>query len=219
MKKIKKMGNYAVIAIIVIVLLIQYRGKQRLERLAQLQAVELSTLKDSVLVYQTKNGDLVYKLRAEEVEKRNLKDALGIAGYDIKQLKEQDVKWRKLVGVLKLELESAGQGQANVVDTFRIVELDTIYYQVVDPWTNNYLSLFNTTIENKKMDFSYRYNVDLDIFPTKERNKTIVTVKVNDPNAEIITGSSIIVDHKKRFYERPIVWGIAGLITGGLLIK
>jgi mevalonate kinase len=217
MEKTKKMVKYAIIAVVVLVALYQYRGRQKMERLNQLQAVQLATLQDSVAQYETEAGELYAKLQASEVEKRNVKDALEIAGHDIKKLKELDVRWRRLVSTLKLELESAGQGQASVVDTFRIVEKDTIYFQTVEPWTNSYLTLFDAKIENKQLDFSYRYNVDMDIFQTKERNKTIVTVVVNDTNAKIVTGSSIVVDNRKRFYERPVVWGAAGFLAGILV--
>ena len=86
----------------------------------QLQSVELATLKDSVSIYKTKTGQMVAKITSVEVEKRNLKESLEIAGFNIKELKQQNVKWRKITSALRLELEATGSGETAAVDTFFI---------------------------------------------------------------------------------------------------
>jgi hypothetical protein len=183
--------------------------------------VELSQMKDSVLTYVTKNGQLISKIKSVEVDKSNLKEALEISGIEIKDLKDQNIKWRNLVSVLQLKIESFGEGQSSVVDTFYIVEntTDTIYYQKIGDWTDNYLSLYNARIENKEFKFKYNYDVDLDLFSEKKRNKIIVTANLNNPNASISTANSITLSTRKKWYEKPWIWGIAGVGTGILISK
>ena len=154
-----------------------------------------------------------------EIDKRNLKEALEISGIEIKNLKDQDIKWRNLVSVLQLKIKSLGEGQTTVVDTFYITDTDTIHYQKVNDWTDSYLSLFNARVENKEFSFKYNYNVDLDLFSEKTRNKIIVTANLNNPNATISTAKSITVSTKPKWYEKPWLWGIAGVGTGILISK
>lgn len=183
----------------------------------QLQAVELSTLKDSVSVYQSKTGELTYKLTSVEIEKSNLKRSLEFAGFDIKELKERDIAWRKVTAALRAELAATGHVETTVTDTFRIVEKDTVYFQKVNNWSNNYLSLFNAEIANKKLDFDYRYTTGIDFLTSGTRKETVVSVILSDPNASISTANSITVTHKKKIWERGWVWAVVGL-TGGILI-
>lgn len=212
MEKMKTMTKYAIFAVIVLFVLYQYRGIQRLERLNQLQAVEISHHKDTVAQFRTKTGELYFKLEATEVEKRNLKKALEIAGHDNKKLKEQGIRLRKLISALQFELESVDTGQTVIKDTLLVSETDTVKAGkfTVD---NGYL-LFNGLIKGDSLDWNSRYNIDLDVFQEKERNKTIITLAVSDTTAVIRTGSSIVVEHKKRFYERPVVWGVVAFIAG-----
>jgi len=185
----------------------------------QLQAVELSTLKDSVTVYKAKNGDLTYKLSVVEISHSNLKESLDIAGYDIKKLKADNIKWRKLTDVLKLELKAAGHVETAVHDTFRIENTDTIYYSKVNDWSNNYLSLFNAKVETKKLFFDYSYKTGISIFQEESKKGTIVTVKLTDTNASITTANSITVVPKKTIWQKWWLWTAAGLTTGILIAK
>jgi hypothetical protein len=196
---------------------IQHRKLHKIQDVAQLQAVELSTLQDSVSVYKNKSGELTYKLTSVEIEKGNLKKSLELAGFDIRELRADNIKWRNLNNALKLELQAAGQVVTTVRDTFRIENTDTIYYSKVDNWTNGYLSLFNAKVETKKLFFDYRYKVGLDIFQEPKKNSTLVTVKLTDPNASVTTANSITVTHKKKIWERGWLWAAIGL-TGGILI-
>jgi hypothetical protein len=198
---------------------IQHRRINHLSDTNQLQSVELSVLNDSVFVYQNKAGELTYKLSVVEVEHSNLKESLDKAGFEIKKLKENDINWRKVNAALKLELEAAGHGETTVTDTFRIEKTDTVYFQKVDDWSNNYLSLWNAKIETGKLFFDYRYKTGVSIIPETKRRETIVNVFLTDPNASITTANSITVKHKTRWYEKPWLWGLAGLGTGILISK
>lgn len=214
MTKIRTIIKYSALCMVVLIVIYQYRGQQVLERQRQLQEIQLATLQDSVATYKTRAGELYQKVQSIEIERRNLKEALETSGVDIKRLKEQNIRWRDIVSTLRAELESAGQGTTTVVDTFKVVERDTIYFQTIKPWTNDYLTLYDMEIQNKQLDFSYRYKVELNLITEQKRKSTIVTATINDPYARITTGNSITVVHKKRFWERPIVWGVAGFVAG-----
>lgn len=200
---------------------IQKRKVNNLKEQVQLQAVELAQLKDTVLTYVTKNGQLISKIKSVEVDKRNLKDALEIIGIEKKDLKDQNIKLKNLVSVLQLEIKTFGEGQTNVVDTFYVdkVTTDTIYYQKVNDWTDNYLSLFNAKIENKEFKFKYDYLLDMDLLVDRPKNAVVVTAKINNPNLESLKATSITVSTKRKWWEKPWVWGIAGVGTGILISK
>lgn len=198
---------------------IQHRKINHLNGANQLQAVELSTLKDTVAVYQNKAGELTYKLSVVEVSHGNLKQSLKLAGFEIKQLKDRDINWRKVNAALKLQLAATGSGETTVTDTFRIESIDTVYYQKVNDFTNDYLSLFNAEILNRKLNFDYSYTTGISIIQEPKRKETIVNVFLTDPKASITSANSITVKHKTKWFQKPWLWGIAGLGTGILISK
>ena len=67
--------------------------------------------------------------------------------------------------------------------------------------------------------FDYNYRTKLNIIQTKQRKETLVSVMLSDPNASIITANSITVTNKRKWYEKPWVWGVAGITTGFLIAK
>jgi len=208
-----------ILIVVVVVLVIVMREKiQNLRSDIQLKNVELSTLKDSVTSYKTKSGELYAKISVVEVEKRNLKESLKLMDFNIKDLKEKDVKWRKITNALKLELQSSGSGETLVRDTFYVTKdslvTDTVWYTRVDNWTNNYLSLSNAKIQDKRFTFDYNYNTGINLIVEGSRRKPVVTATLTDPYANITHGSSISVPHKTKWYEKPLLWGAAGLLTG-----
>jgi hypothetical protein len=216
---------YGLIALVFAVLFVAYLFQlwenDKLNDKLQLKNVELSQMKDSVLTYVTKNGQLISKIKSVEVDKRNLKDALEVIGIEKEYLKDQNIKLKNLVSVLQLEIKTFGEGQTNVVDTFYIdkVTTDTIYYQKVNDWTDNYLSLFNAKIEDKEFKFEYNYFLDMDLLVDKPKDAIIVTAKINNPNLESLKATSIMVSTKRKWWEKPWVWGIVGVGTGVLISK
>jgi hypothetical protein len=193
---------------------IQHRKIDRLSDENQLKAIELSTLKDTVAVYRNKAGESTYKLISVEIEKQNLKKSLELAAFDIKDLKDRDIKWRKVTSALRMQLAATGSGETSITDTFRINSIDTVYFQKVSDWTNNYLSIFDTEIVNRKLNFNYQYKTGISIIQEQKRKETVVSVFLTDPNASITTGNSISVKQKKRFYEKPYIWSAVAFFAG-----
>lgn len=188
----------------------------------QLRDVELSTLKDSVEMIEMKNGELVAKIESVEIEKDNLRESLEIAGFDIKELRAQGVKWRKVTNALKLELQAAGSVQTSVTDTFRMsieVPGDTVWYSTFNNWSNDYMSIYNGEIFDKNLKFDYDYKVGIKIIQAPKRKSTLITVKLTDINARITSANSITVKHKTKWYQKWWLWGSAGLVGGVIIAK
>lgn len=217
--KIKLIALGIVLTGLILLIVIQNNKINKLSQANQIQAVELSTLKDSVLIHKSKNNELTFKLASVEIEKSSLKESLDLMGIDRQALKERDIKWRKITAALRAELAASGHGETNVVDTFRIEKTDTIYFQKVNDWTNNYLSLFNAEIVNKKLNFDYTYKTNIDFITTGTRKETVVSVILSDPKAQITTANSITIKNDKKWYERPVIWTVVGIGAGVLITK
>jgi hypothetical protein len=198
---------------------IQHRRINRLQDENQLKAVELSTLKDTVEVYQSKNGELTYKLNVIEVKNSTLKKSLELVGFDIQKLKEKDIAWRKVTAALRMQLTASGSGETTVTDTFRIEKTDTVYFSDVEDWSNNHLTLFNSTIENSKLFFDYQYKTGISIIQESKRKETLVSVMLTDPNASITTANSITIKHPKKLWQKPWLWAVVGFAGGAIITK
>jgi len=216
------MKNKIIWIIILLSLLVGYIFFQKLKidklrEQTQLQSIELSTLQDSVLVHRTKIGQLTSKIDVIEVDKNNLKKSLEVMGFNLKELKEREIKWKKVEIALRSELKAQGTGSTTVIDTMIVEKTDTVFYSMFN-YNDEHIT-FNGNIIDKKLDFNYQYRVGIDFLLEPKRKSTIVNVILDDPNASITTATSIKVTNKKTFFERPIVWGAAGFIGGFLIAK
>jgi hypothetical protein len=220
MKPLKKYWWVILVVAVLIYILILNIKMNKLSDDKQLQAVELSTLKDSVLNVVTRNGQLLSKIQSVEVEKGNLKEALDIAGFDIKELRKDNIKKNDIILAMKAQLEATGTIYTTIHDTFRIVGIDTVYYSTVNDWTDNKLYLYGGTIEKKNLNFkSYNFRLGFDFFVTEEKNKSIVTVKFPDQSVRLTSANSITVVHKKKIWERGGLLGAVGIVIGLLIPK
>lgn len=210
-----------VLSLVVIVLFyLQHRKIRGYKDTSQLQAVELSQLKDTVLTYVTKSGQLITKIKMIEVDKRNLREALELSGHEIKDLKEKEIRYKNLIAVMELKIQAFGEGTANVTDTLIINNTDTVYVQIIRDWTDSRLSLFDMRIQNNEFKFGYIYNIDkMNLFVEEKKDSYVVTATFNQPGLVVTSGSSIVIENKKGFFERPLVWGVVGLGAGILIAK
>lgn len=195
----------------------QYIVAERFRNVSQIQAVELSILNDSVAVYQSKNGDLTYKLTSARIDRENLREALEVAGENIKELKKKDIEWRNITHTLLMRLEAAGSGEINVIDTLIIHHTDTVKFAKFD-WNNAYLYL-DGSIKDDKMNFDYRYQTGIQIVQHAKKKDQVVSVMLTDPNASIISGSSITVNNPRKWWDKWWLHGLVGFTAGVLITK
>lgn len=214
---LKKYGWWALVLLIVMIFAFQKCKINKLEDNLQLKNVELSTLNDSVSVFKDKNKNLTFKIAAVEVDAGNRKKALEEAGFEIKDLKDRNIKWRDLVIALQAEIESAGHGSTVLHDTLIITKTDTIKQSNFN-WNNRYLFLSGNVIE-KKIDFTYKYKTGIDIVNTRQGKDNLVSVYLSDPNAVVLTSNSIVIKRRIYFWEKPWITIPAGIVGGILIMK
>lgn len=216
-KMLKSKWTWIIAGLLILMytIVVQQLRIRNLQDSVQLQAVELSMLNDSVAVLESKNGELTYQLNSVSVDKMNLKESLELAGYEIKELKRREINYKKINSALQLELNVQGSGHATIVDTIHVINgVDTATVRKFK-WTNNYLTL-NGSIDDR-LNFNYLYQSGIKIIQYDKKRQTMVAVILDDPNASITTGNNIVVTRERKWYEKPWVWGVAGL-AGGIFI-
>lgn len=206
-----------VIALLTVLLLIGKCNNNELADKYQIQSVELSTLNDSVKTVVSKNGDLTFKLSSVSVESDNRKEALDAAGFEIKELRAKDIKWRDINFALKAQLQAQGSGQTVLHDTLLISKTDTIK-QANFNWNNKFLFL-SGNIREKELKFDYTYKTSIDLISEKKGKSYIISAYLGDKNASITTANSITIVPKNKWWNRWYVHAGAGLVTGYFIFK
>jgi hypothetical protein len=204
--------------LVALLLLVQSCKIKKLEKANQLQAVEIMTAKDSVKTMVTKNGEMYFDMIAATVDASALKNALAENGLVIKELRARGIAINQIVSTLKAQLAVAGHDTINLRDTIINVVNGTPLPAQSFNWTNTFLSL-SGLINDKRLVMDYIYKTDLTMIQTQKGKSVMVTGYLSDPNARIVTGSSIIVTHKVHWYEKPWIWGVAGMGLGYYLCK
>lgn len=208
--------HWWIVGLIVAALAIYFYQNHKIAKLSdtnQLQAIELSVLNDSVKVFKDKAGDLTFKINSISIERDNLRESLEASGLDLKELKRRDINWRKINSALETELRVAGQFTTVLRDTVYRNSVDTIRASVFD-WNNKHLS-FSGRIVNRDVTGDYSYKMRLNVI----QSANIISIYMDDPKAEIISGNQFTVKPSKKWYTKPLVWGLAGLVGGYFVAK
>lgn len=204
-----------VIAILVGIGWQQHRIK-KLNTESQLQKIQLSMFEDSVSVLRDQNNNLTYKIASVEVTVNNAKSALEQAGFEIKDIKAREVKWRKVNIALEAELEAKGEGTITMHDTITIAG-DTIKRSSFN-YYNRHIS-FSGMVDNGNVDFKYVYRTKISLLSERKGKTTVVSAYLTDPNAAITTAHSITITPVKHWYTNKWLYLGAGIITGFLIAK
>lgn len=218
---LKKWG-IGILGVIMITIFAVDRIKiKSLKESTQLQLVELSALQDTVSIHTSRTKLLTFKVKAVEVESGNRKKALEVLGIENKDLKERNIKLSDINFLLNAKLVAIGTGTTTLMDTVwmqsPIQGGDTVYASNYI-WSNNHLSLKGTIVKNE-MSINYRYQTGMTFVNEKKGKTNIVSAYLVDPNAKVTTANSIVITNKIRWYERPYIWGLAGLASGYILAK
>lgn len=193
---------------------------KRVQILAEVQAVQLMSVQDTVRQLHTKKGELYVQIKSIGVEKSNLEKTIEAMGLKVKDLTAMGIKKDDVIAVLKLQIEAAGTIHTPVHET---VIHDTVpgFYkgvlQTLEPWSNGHLFLTGT-IKDKIFDADYQYKTGMVLVPEQKGKSIVVTAKLDDPKAKILTGQQINVVYKVHWYEKPWVWGAAGFV-GGIIVN
>ncbi len=217
MAQFKKYWYVLVIIVILILLGIQKHKTNRLSDKIQLQSVELSTLNDSVAVYRSKNGELTYRVSSIQVESDSRKKALETANFDIKELKQRNIKLNDVVFALKGQIEALGSGTTILRDTIWKNSIDTIFASKFTV-ANRFLT-FNATIIQKNVEYNYKYKTPIDFVSEKKNNNYVVSAYLGDPYASIVSANSITIVPKKKWGGWKYIHVGIGLGLGYFLFK
>lgn len=214
------LGIFAVLLIAITVLYFQNRA---IQKKYDIQSVELMVSNDSVKQYKTKAGDAYFKFNSVTIEKNALRGSLIADSLEIRSLRAMNVDYRDIVSVLKVKLEAAGKIIAGVHDSIVHDTIPGAVDKIVQTvkWDNKYLFL-NGTIKDKILNAKYLYKVNLLLVPEKVGQSIMVTGRIDDPNAKIITGSQITIAPQTYFYHKWWAYGLtflAGTAGGIYLMK
>jgi hypothetical protein len=183
----------------------------------QIANVQLSALNDSVAQYKSQNGDLTAKIISVTVESDNRKKALEEAGFELKELRARDIKWRDAVFALKAQIQAQGNGQTTLRDTLIISKTDTLKRANFD-WNNRFLFL-SGSITGKDMQFKYAYKTSIDLLSEKKGKSYVVSAYLSDPQATITTANSITIVPEKKWWGWDVLKVGAGFGLGVFIAK
>jgi hypothetical protein len=209
--------NYILVlfGILILIILFLWMKNKSLNKQIDIKNVELMAQTDTVKAYKTKAGDAYFVMKSVVIESNALKASLKADAIELNKLKAENINWRDIVSVQKLQLEAAGHIIANMHDSIihdTIVGKPDINVKIFN-WSNNYL-LLTGIVNNNLFDAHYIYKINQQLITQKKGNSYIVTATIDDPNAKIITGSQIIVTPTKHWWQAPWIWGIAGMAAG-----
>jgi hypothetical protein len=218
---IKNIVLVGFILCLLVITILWYQNKH-LKKESQIKDVLMASQNDTVKAYKTKSGDAYFKWQSVEVERNALKGSLEAMDIDIKKLKAENIHWRDLVSVQKVQIEAMGQIIANTHDS---IVHDTIpghipqIAQVFD-WTSPGKNLtLNGYFLNKVLKANYLYQVGVPLLVEKRGKSFIVTASLSDPNAKITTASQITIVPTQRWWNHWYIYLTAGAVGGFILAK
>jgi hypothetical protein len=194
-----------------------------LKKESTLKDIKLSVLQDTVSVFRSRNGDLTFQLSAVNVQLASitltsayLKNSLEEAGWNVNQLKQRNIEWKKTVDALQAKIDAFGSGTITLHDTIYAGSKET--FKVGD-WSDRFLTL-HPKISGNEMQFTYGYQTGIDFITTRSKKATIVSVYLTDPvdkskgnpNASITSANSL------SFVDKPPWWGWKYIEFGGGLV-
>jgi len=183
----------------------------------QIAQVQLSAFNDSVRVFKSKNGELTAKIVSVVVESDNRKKALDAAGFEIKDLKQRNIKLSDVVFAMEAQILAQGSGQTTLHDTTIVTRTDTIE-QANFSIREKYFQ-FDASIINKDVKYTRSYSTGINFISEQKRKSFIVSAYLEDPEAKITTANSITIVPKKKWWDKWYLQVAAGVGVGYLIFK
>jgi hypothetical protein len=214
------------IVILVLILLSLLGWQQRrlnsLKKSGQLDKVKLSMLQDSVSVLKDKNQNLTFKIQSVEVSESNARKALEASGFEIKDLRAREIKWRDLSYTLQAKIVALGKGTIILRDSITPGRVDLIPVKT-GSWNDDYLSLTPILIADS-LTFTYRYETGIRLLADKHNTVSAYLVnprnpKEPNPYATITTANSITFTPTRHWYTNKWLYLGAGIVGGIWIAK
>jgi hypothetical protein len=215
-----KIKNYVIGFLVVVLLLTISWLEVSKKEFSNLQG-DLKIAQDSTHHYRNKYGQQIAQTKVMEIDNTNLKASLSSLGFKQKDLEEQ-------VGNLKRVLV-AYQGRVGLSGEIQTLTKDSLVYV---PGKES-IVYKDFKFKTKYLDFEgyfkpstdtlfakYNYTSPLIISVSKQSNgffrksSLYARATFEDPAARIDDQKLILVESKKKFYEKWWFWGIIGLGTG-----
>lgn len=193
--------------------------------------------RDSTRHFKDKNNQLVSQVTVMTVTEKDLRKNSDLLGVDNKSLKQQIGKLSNLVLLYKGKQVVKGTGKTIAVNVFNVRQspLDSNSFNKIDSsiigkqvdWTNGFLTLsgfYNPINDSVDINYVYINSIDFKTYygkrPSLFKPKPLLAdVKMSDPNALIYDSWAILIQKPKRkWYQKPFIWGLATGLTGGFLL-
>jgi hypothetical protein len=220
-KKIKLL-----IALLVLILLSLLGWQQlrlnSLQKSGQLDRVKLSMFQDSVSVLKDKNQNLTFKIQSVEVDASSARKALEASGFEIKDLRTREIKWRDLSFTLQAKIVALGKGTIILRDSITPGRVDMIPVKT-GRWQDDYLTLTPILIDDS-LTFTYRYQTGIRLLVDKKNTVSAYLVNPRNPKepnpfASITTANSITFTPERHWYTNKWIYLGAGIVGGIILSK
>ena len=184
----------------------------------QIQAVQIMAINDTAKVYRDKSGETYEILKSEIIQNNALKGSLDALGINARKLTDKNIKLSNLVQLLQGQIEAEGHVSTPLKDTIR-TEPGKINTPVKTfNWSNKYLFLWGD-ISPKSMEADYIYKTGITSTTEQIKKKSIITVFLTDPHARILTGSQIIIEPVKHWWDHWYLYVLAGTAIGVYISK
>lgn len=194
------------------------RNKQDKEAIQEAHDSTFNMLK----VYRSKNNELITQVKTHAYTIQQIRDDNGILGIENDKLRKQIGNLNNLVGFWK--------GKARVVDTFTVMNHDTVVVEngvkssaMYFEYDNHYLKT-NGIVTDKETILSYDYHFDFKLTPYWRskgflKKKELVTdVTFSDPNLKVKEFTGVVVRQpKKQVTQTNGFWAGVGALLAFIL--
>ena len=196
--------------------------KHKFKTLSRNYENALIVLDDSIRLVENDNVLMASKIASMELTEDQYKtiadDILKKNDHLEGVIKKKD----DIISYLEGEIEAKGKDTVNLQDTIYVIGADTIQSKHLD-YNNGYLTI-DGMVYNNTFDFEYGYKVAFTYTNYWEKqglfkpDKAYVSLILEDPNAKIITATSlIIVADPPKYYQTTLFKFGAGFISGFIL--
>lgn len=184
------------------------------KKIAESQAIELSSYKDTAMVYKARNGELVTYNKAIEISEERFTALRDSMKQEFKNLKIKNVtSHTKIVTVYKLDtITQTFTDTLPCADFIKPFDIDSVHYRLSGEITKRSISFNSVLIPNtQSITVGTKRN---GLF---KKNEYIVALKNSNPYVSVTGIQSYNFKPDLKWYERGLVKFGAGVVVGGFI--